>query len=295
MQGETEETEVAYDALRECDPFRSYLREIVGTALLTPKQEIALADRIAAGDAAAREHLILAHLRLVVNLARKYEHCGLPLLDLISEGNIGLMIAADRFHSRFGARFSTYATWWIKQKMKRALDDQGRTIRVPVHMQSAMFQMRRESEELFTKLGREPTDEELVQALGVSDGKVERMREASMRTLSLDAQMGDSEDSATLLERLAAPEEKSNEEFDLCDKSVGGRKLCDLVATLNSRQRLVLVMRFGLNGAAPKTLEDVAAILGVTRERVRQLEFKALKKLRERATSSAPFEMERAE
>jgi RNA polymerase primary sigma factor len=256
---------------------RLYLREIGQVKLLTPQEEIELAARIKKGDKKAREHMIKANLRLVVKIARDYEGIGLPLLDLISEGNIGLMKAVERFDPSKGGKLSTYGSWWIKQAIKRALANQSKTIRLPVHLVDKISKMRRIAMKLQEELGREPTDEELAGELGMTTARVAQMRQAAIRPTSLDAPIGD-EDSNSYAE--IVEDENATSPYDnLEDKTVTGM-LQDMVKHLDEREATILRFRFGLDGGSEKTLEEVGVKFGVTRERVRQIQNLALRKLR---------------
>lgn len=254
-----------------------YLREIGQVKLLTPQEEIELAAKIKKGDKKAREHMIKANLRLVVKIARDYEGIGLPLLDLISEGNIGLMKAVERFDPAKGGKLSTYGSWWIKQSIKRALANQSKTIRLPVHLVDKISKMRRMAMRLQEELGREPTDEELAAELGTTAARVSQMRTASIRPASLDAPIGD--DDSNNFSEMVEDERAVNPYDELEDKTVTGM-LQDMVKHLNDREATILRFRFGLDGGAEKTLEEVGVKFGVTRERVRQIQNLALRKLR---------------
>lgn len=258
--------------------FRLYIREIGQVQLLTVQEEIDLAARIKKGDKAAREHMIKANLRLVVKIARDYEGLGLPLLDLISEGNIGLMKAVERFDPAKGGKLSTYAAWWIKQGIKRALANQSKTIRLPVHLVDKIFRMRKVALKLHESLGREPTDEELADEMGLPVQRIVKMRSAALRPTSLDAPIADDGDSKTVAE-IVEDERAATPFAELADKAVTGM-LGDLVKTLNAREAEILRCRFGLDGGKEKTLEEVGHKFGVTRERIRQLQNIALAKLR---------------
>jgi RNA polymerase primary sigma factor len=267
---------------REKNPERQgtlglYLREIGRMERVTVEEEIELAARIAQGDEAAREKLIQANLRLVVKIARDYEHVGLPLLDLINEGNIGLMKAVERFDPAKGAKFSTYGAFWIKQGIKRALANQTRTIRVPVHMVDKIYHMRIAAHRLRELFGREPTDEELGEEMGLSTRKIGRMRRAARRPVSLDAPLGD-KDTNTLSdvvedERIQSPIDKMQGESSIS----AIRKLVD---KLPEREAGILRQRFGLDEQSRMTLEQIGDQQKVTRERIRQLQNRALARLR---------------
>jgi RNA polymerase primary sigma factor len=254
-----------------------YLREIGQVRLLTPQEEIDLAARIKKGDKKARELMIKANLRLVVKIARDYEGIGLPLLDLISEGNIGLMKAVERFDPAKGGKLSTYGSWWIKQSIKRALANQSKTIRLPVHLVDKISKMRRTAMKLQEILGREPTDEEIGEEMGLSPLRVGQMRLASVRPASLDAPIGD-EDSNNFSE--VVQDENAENPYEQLEEKTVTSMLQDMVETLDPREATILRYRFGLDGGTEKTLEDVGAKFGVTRERVRQVQNIALRKLR---------------
>jgi RNA polymerase primary sigma factor len=254
-----------------------YLREIGQVKLLTPQEEIDLAARIKKGDKKAREQMIKANLRLVVKIARDYEGIGLPLLDLISEGNIGLMKAVERFDPAKGGKLSTYGSWWIKQSIKRALANQSKTIRLPVHLVDKISKMRRTAMRLQEELGREPSDEELGEELGITASRVAQMRMAAIRPASLDAPIGD-EDSNNFAE--VVQDEAADTPYEQLEEKTVTRMLQEMVKTLDQREATILRARFGLDGGPQKTLEEVGQKFGVTRERVRQIQNIALKKLR---------------
>jgi RNA polymerase primary sigma factor len=256
---------------------RLYLREIGQVKLLTPDEEIQLAARIKKGDKKAREHMIKANLRLVVKIARDYEGIGLPLLDLISEGNIGLMKAVERFDPAKGGKLSTYGSWWIKQSIKRALANQSKTIRLPVHLVDKISKMRRTAMKLQEMLGHEPTDEELADEMGMTASRVRLMRQASIRPASLDAPIGD--DDSNNFSDVVQDENATSPYDNLEDKTVTDM-LQEMVKHLDDREATILRFRFGLDGGTEKTLEEVGVKFGVTRERVRQIQNLALKKLR---------------
>jgi len=254
-----------------------YLREISKTPLLTIEEEVTLAGRIKNGDKEARSHMIRANLRLVVKIAQDYSGYGLPVTDLISEGNIGLMKAVERFDPEKGGKLSTYAAWWIKQSIKRALANQSKTIRLPVHMVDKIAKMRRISTMLAEALGREPTDEELADEIGLPRRKLAMLKQASQRPTSLDAPINEGE--ATEYSEIIGDERASNPLDMLSDKNLHG-ELDGLLAVLDDRERRIIDERFGLNGRKPLTLEEVGREFGVTRERIRQLQNSALTKMR---------------
>jgi len=254
-----------------------YLREIGQIALLTPAQEIELAARIKKGDKEARAMMIRANLRLVVKIAHDYNNLGLPLLDLISEGNIGLMKAVERFDPAKGGKLSTYAAWWIKQSIKRALANQSKTIRLPVHLVDKISKMRRVALQMSEELGREPTDEELAEEVGMASAKVSQLKTVSIRPASLDAPISD--DDTTEFGEIVGDEEALTPFEHLRDQNLRD-EVADLIAVLDEREKKIIFSRFGLDGGKPKTLEEVGRKFGVTRERIRQLQNIALMKLR---------------
>jgi len=259
------------------DALQLYLREIGQVKLLTPQEEIVLARRIKRGDKSAREQMIKANLRLVVKIAREYEGLGLPLLDLINEGNIGLMKGVERFDSRKGAKLSTYASWWIKQHIMRALSNHSKTIRLPVHVVDKMAHIRRTELKLREVLDREPTDEEVAEHLGLNPRRVRLYRQAAKAPVSLDAPMGDDE-SFRVAEVVADPDAALP--FDRLVRENDRNLAREVLATLTERERSILAMRFGLDDDRSKTLEELGAHFGVTRERIRQIQEEALKKMR---------------
>jgi len=256
-----------------------YLREIGQVQLLTPAEEIELAAKIKAGDRAARERMIKANLRLVVKIARDYEGLGLPLLDLISEGNIGLMKAVERFDPSKGGKLSTYGAWWIKQSIKRALANQAKTIRLPVHLVDKISRMRRVAMGLQEVLGREPTDEELAEEMGMTSTRVAQLRTAAIRPASLDAPIGDDE-SNNFSE--IVQDENAESPYEQLEEKTLSDMLHHMVDELDPREATILRYRFGLDGGKERTLEEVGHKFGVTRERVRQIQNLALAKLRRR-------------
>src|SRR5579885_2835856 len=254
-----------------------YLREIGQVKLLTPQEEIELAAKIKKGAREARALMIRSNLRLVVKIAHDYANLGLPLLDLISEGNIGLMKAVERFDPAKGGKLSTYAAWWIKQSIKRALANQSKTIRLPVHLVDKISKMRRTAMKLQEELGREPTDEELGEELGISSSRVGQMRTAAIRPASLDAPISD-EDSNNFAE--VVQDENADTPYEQLEEKTIIKMLQEMVTTLDPREATILRARFGLDGGSQRTLEEVGQKFGVTRERVRQIQNIALKKLR---------------
>jgi len=254
-----------------------YLREIGQVALLTPKQEVELAAKIKRGDQAARTHMIKANLRLVVKIAHDYSNLGLPLLDLISEGNIGLMKAVERFDPKKGGKLSTYAAWWIKQSIKRALANQSKTIRLPVHLVDKIAKMKRIAMRMSEELGREPTDEELAERIGLPVSKVSQLKIISIRPASLDAPIGDSDN--TEFGEIVADEEAFSPYDMLHDKTLRN-DIRHMLTQLDAREATIINLRFGIDGNKPKTLEEVGEKFKITRERVRQIQNIALTKLR---------------
>src|SRR5256886_6021133 len=254
-----------------------YLREIGRIPLLTPQQEIELAKKIKNGDAEARERMINSNLRLVVTIAHDYANLGLPLLDLISEGNIGLTKAVERFDPAKGAKLSTYAMCCIKQSIKRALANQSKTIRLPFHLVDKIAKVRRVSLQMSDELGREPTDDELGEEIGIPSDKVARLKSVGIRPASLDAPIGD--DDSTKFGEMIGDEEAQTPFELLRDKNLRG-EVDGLIEVLDGREKKIISQRFGLDGGKPKTLEDVSKDFGVTRERIRQLQNIALAKLR---------------
>lgn len=255
-----------------------YLQEIGKTALLTIEEEVKLARRIRRGDKAARDHMISANLRLVVKIAMDYKDFGLPLLDLISEGNIGLIKAVERFDPRKGGKLSTYAAWWIKQSIKRALANQSKTIRLPVHLVDKISKMRKTAMKLTEEFGREPTDEEIAIELQVPTSRVAHLKSVSVRPASLDAPIGEDGDSGTFGEIVG--DDNATSPFESLREKTRNSDLYDMIGSLEPREAEIIKYRFGLDGRDELTLEEVGAKFKVTRERVRQLQNIALSKMR---------------
>jgi RNA polymerase primary sigma factor len=265
---------MAYDS---DSSMKLYLREISKTPLLTVEEENALAERIKMGDDEARTHMIKANLRLVVKIAHDYSGYGLSLSDLVSEGNIGLMNAVERFDPEKGGKLSTYGAWWIKQSIKRALANQSKTIRLPIHMVDKIARMRRISSTLAEALGREPTDDELASELGLPRQKIAMLKQAAQRPASLDAPVNEGE--ATEYGEIISDESASDPLELLTDKNLNA-EIGGLLSILTERERRIIDERFGLNGLKPMLLEDVGREFGVSRERIRQLQNSALAKMR---------------
>lgn len=259
------------------DPVRMYLKEIGRVNLLSADEEVALALRIEQGDEEAKQELAEANLRLVVSIAKRYVGRGMQFLDLIQEGNMGLMKAVEKFDYRRGFKFSTYATWWIRQAITRAIADQARTIRVPVHMVETINKLARVQRQLTQDLNREPTDEEIAKKLGISIEKVREVYKISQDPVSLETPIGEEDDSHLgdfiKDERTMGPEEYAT--IEMLKEELQG-----VLGTLTDREEKVLRLRFGLDDGQCRTLEEVGQIFGVTRERIRQIEAKALRKLR---------------
>jgi RNA polymerase primary sigma factor len=265
------------------DPVQVYLRSIGRIKLLTATEEIELARRIAKGDMLAKKRLVQSNLRLVVSVAKKYQGRGLPFLDLIQEGNVGLIRAAEKFDAERGYKFSTYATWWIRQGITRALADKSRTIRVPVHMVETINALRKATRKLSQDMGRRPTMEELAKEMNVTLTKIKEILAANRLPLSLDTPYGEDDDNslAELVEdeNCAKPEEST--EAALMASDIKG-----ILSMLTPRERDVLILRFGLNDGKQRTLEQVGKLVGITRERTRQIELKALRALRQSKQTS---------
>jgi RNA polymerase primary sigma factor len=271
-----EEAPVAAAAETTQDPLKLYVRAIGDGPLLTPVEERELARRKDEGDEQAKKKLIESNLRLVMSITRNYTKAGVPLLDLIQEGNLGLIRAVEKFDYKLGYKLSTYATWWIRQAVTRALADQGRTIRLPVHVADQVRRLMRARRQLAQKLNREPTQEELAKESGFTEKRVQELLDLVEDPVSLETPVGEGESMyADLIEDIHSerPDESTS-------KKLRRRELSEALLLLNPRMRRVLSLRFGLDGEQPQTLEEVGAGLGITRERVRQLESRALRELR---------------
>ncbi len=259
------------------DPVRMYLKEIGRVALLTAEEEVELAKRIEAGDEEARRDLAEANLRLVVSIAKRYVGRGMLFLDLIQEGNLGLLKAVEKFDYRKGYKFSTYATWWIRQAITRSIADQARTIRIPVHMVETINKLMRISRQLLQEYGREPSIEEIAEAMDITEDKVREILKIAQEPVSLETPIGEEEDShlGDFIE-----DEDVLAPIDAVSFYLLKEQLEDVLGTLTPREERVLRLRFGLDDGRPRTLEEVGQEFGVTRERIRQIEAKALRKLR---------------
>jgi RNA polymerase primary sigma factor len=259
------------------DPVRMYLKEIGRVPLLKANEEIELAKRIEAGDEDAKRELAEANLRLVVSIAKRYVGRGMLFLDLIQEGNMGLIKAVEKFDYRKGFKFSTYATWWIRQAITRAIADQARTIRIPVHMVETINKLIRVSRQLLQDLGREPTPEEIALEMDITPEKVREIQKIAQEPVSLETPIGEEDDShlGDFIEDHDAPAPADMAAYELLKE-----ELEDVLETLTEREEHVLRLRFGLDDGRTRTLEEVGKVFGVTRERIRQIEAKALRKLR---------------
>jgi RNA polymerase primary sigma factor len=279
VTGREDEEETPVEAPREVstDALQLFLKDIGKVDLLTAAQEVELAKRIERGDHSAKQEMVEANLRLVVSIAKKYRNQGLPFLDLIQEGTIGLVRAAEKFDYRKGFKFSTYATWWIRQAVARALADKARTIRMPVHVVEKLNKIVRSERKLRAELGREPTSAEIGKDLDLSSDEVEHIRRSAQTPVSLEKPVGDEDESefGHFITDLNLP--LPDEEAEISMRKETLRKI---LGTLSSRERQVLELRYGLDGQHPRTLDEVGRTFNVTRERIRQIENQSLKKLR---------------
>jgi len=260
------------------DSVRLYLREIGRVKMIKPDEEIALARQIAKGDQQAKKKLIQANLRLVISIAKKYVNRGLPFQDLIQEGNLGLIRAAEKFDYTKGFKFSTYATWWIRQAISRGLADKSRTIRVPVHMVESINKMKKTSSRLAQELGRKPNEEELSQAMAVSVNKIQEIVQADREPVSMEMPL--SRDEETYLGDLIEDNESSRPDSN-CEDELLRQDINRVLSQLTPRERDIMHLRFGLDDGRQRTLEEVGRLFNITRERVRQIEHKAFRKLRQ--------------
>ena len=259
------------------DPIDLYLKEISNFPILTGEEEIEIAKKIADGDQEARKKMIVSNLRLVVSIAKKYVNRNLALLDLIEEGNIGLIRAVDKFDHTMGNKFSTYASWWIKQSINRAISDQGRTIRLPVHITDLISRWLRTSRHLAQELGRRPNVPEIAEAMGISEDKVKFIAKLAQQPASLESPIFDAEQ-GQLSDLLADVEAASP--IDNLDENLQREEIMGLLDRLKGRERETIILRFGLNDGVSRTLEEIGTEFGLTRERVRQIEAEAITKLR---------------
>ena len=269
------------------EPIRSYLKDIRSIALLTAKQEIELATRIKRGDSNARRHMIVANLRLVINIAKRYSHLGVPLLDLIEEGNLGLMKAVTKYNPKKGFRFSTYAAWWIRQYITRAIANQGKTVRIPVYMTEVLSKFKRVTEELTQKHGRKPTTRELAKRMRVPIERIVRLQElvTSSQTTSLETPVGE-EGETEMIDLLQ--DEASPSAQETITRFLQHEGIDALLKQMSDRERRIIILRYGLDDGVSRTLGETAKQFGITRERVRQIEMAAIRKLRALLTASTP-------
>ena len=274
---EDDESLLSLDGINIDDPVKVYLKEIGRVPLLTPEEEVELAERMAKGDPAARKRLSEANLRLVVSIAKRYVGRGMQFLDLIQEGNLGLIKAVEKFDHTKGFKFSTYATWWIRQAITRAIADQARTIRIPVHMVETINKVKKVSSQLLHKNGHDPSAEEIAEELDMPIDKVREIMRVAQEPVSLETPIGEEEDShlGDFIEDSDAPAPA-----DAASHTLLKEQLEDVLSTLTPREKKVLELRFGLEDGRNRTLEEVGKEFNVTRERIRQIEAKALRKLR---------------
>src|SRR5947208_4086458 len=275
---EEEAEQAPVEAPREVstDALQLFLKDIGKVDLLTAAQEVELAKRIERGDHSAKQEMVEANLRLVVSIAKKYRNQGLPFLDLIQEGTIGLVRAAEKFDYRKGFKFSTYATWWIGQAIARALADKARTIRIPVHVVEKLNKIGRAERKLVTELGREPTPEEIADVTGIEPDEVDSIKRSAQAPVSLEKPVGDEEESE--FGQFIA-DERAESPYDRAAEILTKEALREALENLSYRERRVLELRYGLGGEHPRTLDEVGRTFNVTRERIRQIENQSLKKL----------------
>ncbi len=264
------------------DPIKLYLKDIKDIPLLTPEEELAVAKRVKKGDAKARRTMIRSNLRLVINIAKRYSRFGVPLLDLIEEGNLGLMKAVSKFDPRRGYRFSTYAAWWIKQHITRALADQGKSVRIPVYMVEALTRFRKTQERLTHRFKRKPVAHEIAKVMKIPTSKVREMMEMNQGVTSLDAPVGD--ESGVTITDLMEDEATRDMAFDRIADFFRKETVQELLRRMNDRERKILEMRFGLADGERRTLDEAAKKFKITRERVRQIEEACLRKMKKMAT-----------
>lgn len=259
------------------DPIKLYLKEIKDIPLLTPEEELKLARRIKRGDRAARKAMIQANLRLVINIAKRYSHFGVSLSDLVEEGNIGLMKAVAKFNPKRGYRFSTYAAWWIRQYITRAIANQGKMIRIPVYMAEMLARWKKVHEELCHKMGRTPTVAEVAKRMRISIKRAKELNEIVSKTSSLDAPIGE-DDAGAFMDLIE--DENAPSPADELSMLLRKESIANLLNMMGERERKILMLRFGLKGGSAHTLSETAKHFGITRERVRQIENDCLKKLK---------------
>jgi len=276
------------------DPIRTYLRDIKPIPLLNAKQEIELANRIKRGDGKAKKQMIVSNLRLVINIAKRYSHLGVPLLDLIEEGNLGLMKAVTKYNPRKGFRFSTYAAWWIRQYITRAIANQGKTVRIPVYMTEIMSKFKRVTEELTQKFSRKPTPHEIGKKMHLPLERIVRLQElvTTAQATSLDTPVGD-EGETEMIELLQ--DDNAPSPHDEITRFLQHERIDALLTHMNEREQRVLILRYGLEDGISRTLGETAKHFGITRERVRQIEVAAIRKLREQLAKEAQAEQSRAQ
>jgi RNA polymerase primary sigma factor len=267
------------------DSLQQFLDGIAATPLLTREEEVELSKRIERGDLEAKDHMTRANLRLVVSIAKRYRNQGLPFLDLIQEGTIGLVRAVEKFDWRKGWKFSTYATWWIRQAISRAIADKGRTIRIPIHIDNVLKKLDSAQRRLEAQGDRDPTIEEIAELAGVDPVEADVIMRAAQQLVSLDKPVGDDADAAQFGDLI--PDESSQSPYDAAAESLMHQRLHDVLEHLSYRDRRIVELRFGIGGEQPRTLDQVAKLFGLTRERTRQIEEAALRKLSTLAEAQA--------